>query len=130
MGYDPVKIEVGTNSIRYVGNIRGLDELGHYMFAISLDGSNENFGEFSKAFKADRTHYDVEIRSVGYSLDDQAPSKDRQCRFTATQEVEIRKLIAALIDRDRLGHNNLLGTFANNFTGEIIYDEGWLHFAP
>jgi hypothetical protein len=126
MGYDPTTLEMGTNSIRFVGNVRGLDDIGHDMFAIRLDGSKEFFGEVALRFAADRTHYDVEVKAFGYGMEDQAPSKTRQIKFANAQQGDIKRMIEALVRRDCSARNNLFGVGAEHFTGDVVYASDWV----
>ena len=114
---------------RFVGSIRGWDELGHEAFAVELS-SGFYYGEIDSIFLENRNNYNVEITSFGW------PGKEwvgmpipGMCKTFTNDDLETaRSLIFQLIraaPRLDKSPSVLRQTEKSHFQGEIIFRDGW-----
>ena len=74
--------EFSEGRARFIGGVRGPDELGHDGFVIEAVGFPAMYGEIIRRFAANKNEYDLEILAFGW------PGKERnglayQCQVCA-----------------------------------------------
>jgi hypothetical protein len=88
--------------IRFGGITRGMDEHVHDLIRIDRTEGPALFGEYKLLFMANKSDFDVEIRSFGFVEHGTIGIRDRQSAFSATECEAIERLIRSFFSNPDL----------------------------
>ena len=116
---------------RFIGGIRGSDELRHEGFAIKLNGLPEMYGEIREKSVKERHGFCLEIVSYGWPGSEWLgmPIGGMIHRFDEEDLTKIRSLILLLIEAVRRSADRpfCLNEYQNySFLGNVIFLDGWV----
>ena len=85
---------------RFIGGIRGVDELGHEGFVVEADGFPAMYGEIKRKFTENRNDYNLEIVSCGWPGKEWLgmPRPGLSYRFSEKEWAVIKSIVVRLVN--------------------------------
>lgn len=116
---------------RFIGGVRGSDELRHEGFAIKINGFPEMYGEIREKSDKERHGFCLEIVSYGWPGSEWLgmPIGGMIHRFDDEDLSKIRSLILELVDAVRRSDDRpffLKEYESYKFLGSVIFLDGWV----
>lgn len=116
--------------IRFVGGVRGVDELGHDAIAAEI-GNRVYFGEIGNAFLPNRNDFNIEVISFGWPGEEWLgmTTKDACAAFTAAEVETLRFMITELVRRASEWNSKPVIMYEDakaRFMGQVIFRDGWI----
>lgn len=114
---------------RFVGNIRGWDELGHDAFAVEIN-ERQYYGEMRQVFSENQNDYNIEIISFGWPGEEWVGMPmPGMCAVLTVDDVKTAQ--ALIVQLVQIGSkfvdtpSVLYQTSNSHFMGMVIFREGW-----
>ena len=115
---------------RFIGGIRGADELGHEGFVIEANGFPAMYGEIRERFTENRHDYNLEVVSCGWPGKEWLgmPRPGLSYRFSEEEWAVIKPMIVHLVHavKNYGERPAFLTEFPNShFLGNVFFVDGW-----
>jgi hypothetical protein len=128
-----VEMVTGSNTfanarIRLGGITRGMDEKGHDLIRIDRTEGPALFGEYKLLFMANKSDFDVEIRSFGFVEPGTIGIRDRQLAFSATECEAIERLIRSFFSNPDVFKKEFRPPA--RYLGGLAFKPDWILQAP
>ena len=115
---------------RFIGSIRGADELGHEGFVVEADGFPAMYGEIRNKFTENHNDYNLEIVLCGWPgkewLGMQRPGLSY--RFSEEEWDIIKSMLVRLVNavKSQQDRPSFLNEYPNaHFLGGVFFADGW-----
>jgi hypothetical protein len=113
---------------RFASVVRGVDEAGHDMLEVQLDGQPKFYGEYRNRWAADGNSYDIEIVSFGYRNRDDAGLPEARGKFNSSEKIVIERLIRSLVALPH-AREGLAVFNGGQFMGNVMFAQDWIVLA-
>lgn len=115
---------------RFIGGVRGAEQLGNEGFCIRIDGLPEMFGEIKEKFSENRHDYNLEVLACGWPGKEWLgmPMPGMSYRFSPEELAVVRSLILQLVEAVRHYEDRpaFLTEFpTSHFLGTVFFADGW-----
>jgi hypothetical protein len=115
---------------RFIGGIRGAEQIGNEGFVIEANGIPEIYGEIRRKFTENRNDYNLEIVSCGWPGKSWLgmPMPGMCYRFSHDELTVVKSLIIGLVNSVKCYENrpSFLTEYPNaHFLGSVLLADGW-----